>query len=333
MNKKTIFGLCAAGLLLVSGMTLSGCADSSGPGLLTPETPLSRSDFLLNTFVTITLYDSDDSSILDDSMALCKEYESIFSKTLETSELYRINHRTSDTVTVSDDMAALLAKGLEYCEKSDGAFDITIEPLSSLWNFTSGEAVIPDETAIEADIPKVDYHNLVLSGNTLTFLSPDTTIDLGAIAKGYIADRIKDQLLNAGVKSAIINLGGNVLCVGEKPDGSKFHIGLQKPFADRDDLSVVTSGVYERHFEIDGKNYHHILNPKTGYPYDNGLISVTILSEESVDGDGLSTTCFSLGLEKGLELANSLDGIYACFIDEDYNVYYSDGMENFIVKQ
>ena len=99
------------------------------------------------------------------------------------------------------------------------------------------------------------------------------------------------------------------------------------------DLSVVTSGVYERHFEIDGKNYHHILNPATGYPYDNGLISVTILSEESVDGDGLSTTCFSLGLEKGLELANSLDGIYACFIDEDYNVSYSDGMEDFIIKQ
>ena len=313
MNKKTIFGLCAAGLLFVSGMTLSGCGTSSGPGLLTQETPLSRSDFLLNTFVTITLYDSDDSSILDDSMALCKEYENIFSKTLETSELYKINHRTSDTVTVSDDMAALLAKGLEYCEKSDGAFDITIEPLSSLWNFTSGEAVIPDKT-----------------------------IDLGSIAKGYIADRIKEQLLDAGVKSAIINLGGNVLCVGEKPDGSKFNIGLQKPFADRDetfevlgikDLSVVTSGVYERHFEIDGKNYHHILNPATGYPYDNGLISVTILSAESVDGDGLSTTCFSLGLEKGLELANSLDGIYACFIDEDYNVYYSDGMEDFIIKQ
>ena len=297
MNKKTIFGLCAAGLLFVSGMTLSGCGTSSGPGLLTQETPLSRSDFLLNTFVTITLYDSDDSSILDDSMALCKEYENIFSKTLETSELYKINHRTS---------------------------------------------VIPDKTDIEADIPKVNYHNLVLSGNTLTFLSPDTTIDLGSIAKGYIADRIKEQLLDAGVKSAIINLGGNVLCVGEKPDGSKFNIGLQKPFADRDetfevlgikDLSVVTSGVYERHFEIDGKNYHHILNPATGYPYDNGLISVTILSAESVDGDGLSTTCFSLGLEKGLELANSLDGIYACFIDEDYNVYYSDGMEDFIIKQ
>ena len=134
MNKKTIFSICAAGLILVSGMALSGCQNSDGPGLLTPETPLSRSDFLLNTFVTITLYDSDDSSILDDSMALCKEYENIFSKTLETSELYQINHRTTDTVTVSDDMAALLSKGLEYCEKSGGAFDITIEPLSSLWN-------------------------------------------------------------------------------------------------------------------------------------------------------------------------------------------------------
>ena len=330
MNKKTIFGLCAAGLLFVSGMTLSGCGTSSGPGLLTQETPLSRSDFLLNTFVTITLYDSDDSSILDDSMALCKEYENIFSKTLETSELYQINHRTTDTVTVSDDMAALLAKGLEYCEKSDGAFDITIEPLSSLWNFTSGEAVIPDETAIEADIPKVDYHNLVLSGNTLTFLSPDTTIDLGAIAKGYIADRIKDQLLNAGVKSAIINLGGNVLCVGEKPDGSKFHIGLQKPFADRDetfevlginDLSVVTSGVYERHFEIDGKNYHHILNPFTGYPYETHLQQVTIISDASVDGDALSTTCFALGLEEGSKLIKSLDEIEAIFVTDDGNIH------------
>ena len=103
-------------------MALSGCQNSDGPGLLTPETPLSRSDFLLNTFVTITLYDSDDSSILDDSMALCKEYENIFSKTLETSELYQINHRTTDTVTVSDDMAALLSKGLEYCEKSGRRF-------------------------------------------------------------------------------------------------------------------------------------------------------------------------------------------------------------------
>ena len=188
----------------------------------------------------------------------------------------------------------------------------------------------------------MDYRNLSLSGNTLTFLSPDTSIDLGAIAKGYIADRMKEQLLEAGAKSAIINLGGNVLCVGSLPDGAPFRIGLQMPFADYEetfetlgisDLSVVTSGVYERSFTVDGTLYHHILNPKTGYPYDNGLIAVTILSGESVDGDGLSTTCFSLGLEEGLKLAESLEGVEACFIDSDYRVHYTSGMKSYLLSQ
>ena len=340
MNKKTIFGLCAAGLLLVSGMTLSGCADSSGPGLLTPETPLSRSDFLLNTFVTITLYDSDDSSILDDSMALCKEYENIFSKTLETSELYKINHRTSDTVTVSDDMAALLAKGLEYCEKSDGAFDITIEPLSSLWNFTSGEAVIPDEADIEADIPKVDYHNLVLSGNTLTFLSPDTTIDLGSIAKGYIADRVTAFLEEKDVRSAIVDLGGNIVALGGKARSmldteageTDFRIGIKDPQSEggallgtlpASNLTVVTSGTYERYFIADGKKYHHILDSETGYPTDTDVLSATIIAAKgrSVDCDGLSTTCLALGIENALALVNSIEGVEAILVDKDGKVH------------
>lgn len=330
--------------LLSAALFLSGCSDRTVSKPKTQAEPISRSDFLLNTFVTITLYDSDDSSILDHAISICKDCEEIFSKTLETSELYRINHRAADeqTVTVSDDMAALLARGLYYCEQSDGAFDITIEPLSSLWDFTSEEHVIPDDDEITERLSRVGYQNLLLEGNTLTFLSPDTTIDLGAIAKGYIADKIKAYLVEADVHNAIINLGGNVLCVGGRPDGTPFHIGLQKPFAERnetfevlgiDDYSVVSSGVYERHFIIDGKNYHHILNPATGYPYDNGLISVTILSESSADGDGLSTACFSLGLEKGMELADSIEGVYACFIDEDYNVYYSEGAESFILSE
>ena len=165
-------------------------------------------------------------------------------------------------------------------------------------------------------------------------------IDAGAIAKGYIADRIKDYLLAHGVESAIINLGGNVLCIGEKPDGTPFKIGLQKPFEGRNeiisnlsinDMSVVSSGVYERHFVVDGENYHHLLNPATGYPYDNGLIAVTIVSPRSVDGDALSTTCFSLGLEKGLELINSMDGIYGYFITDDYEIHYSDGAQKLVI--
>ena len=176
-----------------------------------------------------------------------------------------------------------------------------------------------------------------VDGCTVTLTDPEAAIDLGGIAKGYIADRIKDYLVSQGVKSAIIDLGGNILCVGKRPDGEPFRIGIQRPFADRsetaaiveiDGKSVVSSGIYERYFEKDGVLYHHILNPDTGYPYDNGLVSVTIISDESVDGDGLSTSCFALGLEKGMELIDSLPDVYAVFITEDGQLHFSEGFED-----
>lgn len=306
--------------------------------------PISQSEFLLNTFVVVTLYDSQDTEILDGAMALCREYEKRFSKTIETSEIYKLNHRAPDetTFTLTKDTAALIREGLYYSQLSDGAFDLTIEPLSSLWNFTDGKNIIPSESEIEAQQKKVDWKNIELDGDELTFLSPDTSLDLGAIAKGFIADRLKEYLESRGVKSAIINLGGNVLCLGRLPGNKPFRIGLQKPYESHntiianleiDDLSVVSSGVYERHFVADAKNYHHILNPKTGYPYDNGLVAVTIVSSRSVDGDALSTTCFSLGLEKGIELLNSLDDTYGYFITEDGSLYFSDGAEELLGSQ
>lgn len=321
---------------------LSGCGKlplSAGTSV-----PIQRTEFLLNTFIDIKIYDTDDTSILDDAIAICKDYESRFSRTIESSEIYKLNHRDKNekTFLLTDDTAKLLNTALHYSELSDGAFDITIEPVSSLWDFTSGTANLPDPDELQTAVSQVGYTNLILDGTSLTFLSPDTSMDLGAIAKGYIADQIRDHLIESGVKSAIINLGGNVLCVGAKPDGSPFKIGLQKPFAKQsetfatviaNDMSIVTSGVYERHFELNGINYHHLLNPKTGYPYDNGLISVTILSKDSVDGDGLSTACFSMGLEAGMELINRLEDVYACFIDENYQVYYSDGMKDFVINE
>lgn len=303
--------------------------------------PLSQSGFMLNTFVTVTLYDKNDPEILSDCLDLCRSYENMFSKTIEGSEVYKLNHRPAgeNRVEVSPDVAALLSKGIYYSKISDGDFDITVEPLSSLWNFTSPNPQVPPKEMIEEARKKVDYRNLLLEGNTVTFLSPETSLDFGAVAKGYIADRMKDFLLKEGVKSAVINLGGNVLCVGQKPDGKPFKIGLQKPYADRNetietldinDMSVVSSGVYERHFEKDGVNYHHILNPRDGYPYQNGLVSVTILSKLSADGDGLTTTCFSLGLEKGMELVNSMVGVYGVFITEDGEVFYTQGAREFL---
>lgn len=300
------------------------------------DTPISKQAFLLNTIVTIQIYDSQDASIIDDAFLKCQEYERIFSRTLADSEIRLLNERPSSetSIQVSEDVRRLLEKGLYYSSLSDGAFDITVEPLTSLWDFTSGSAVVPDPAKIQAALPAVDYRQLTLEGNRLIFHSPDTKLDLGAIAKGYIADRLKEYLQERGVQSAMINLGGNVLCVGAKPDGSPFRIGIQKPFEDRNetvatvditDLSVVSSGVYERHFVKDGVNYHHLLDPKTGLPYDNGLISVTIICQDSVDGDGLSTTCFAMGLDKGMELVDSLEGVSAIFITDDYELHYSEG--------
>jgi thiamine biosynthesis lipoprotein len=305
----------------------------------TPSSSISKQAFKLNTIVSVTIYDSQDESILDGALAVCDQYEDIYSRTLTNSELYQLNNRQlpkvgDDTFEVSEELAKLLSRGYYYSELSDGAFDITIAPVTTLWDFTSLEAFIPDKDMIEKAVNNVGYENLVLEGNKVTLNQSKMSIDLGAIAKGYIADRIKDYLLEQGVKSAMINLGGNVLCVGEKPGGIPFKVGIQKPFADRNevvatmditDLSVVSSGIYERYFEVEGTIYHHILNPKTGYPYESNLISITIISEDSVDGDGLSTTCFALGLEKGLELISSLDNVYAIFITDDYKIHYSEG--------
>lgn len=340
--KRCTFSIFAASLLL-SSAAFSGCslkantAENSDAG---SQEPVSATAIKLNTAVTVTIYDSQDRELLTECMNLCDKYEKIFSRTASDSELYQLNHReltpvarTEDTFQVSDPLAELIRKGLYYSELSEGAFDIAIEPLTSLWDFTAKDPQVPENRLIQEALTKCDYHNVSVSDNNEVILkTEDTAIELGAIAKGYIADRLKDYLISQGVKSAIINLGGNVLCIGGKPDDSSFKIGIQKPFADRSetiavmdikDKSVVSSGVYERCFEQDGTLYHHLLNPRTGYPYDNGLIAVTIISDESVDGDALSTTCFALGLEDGMKLAESLDNVQAFFVTSDYEIHYT----------
>lgn len=357
-SHSRFFYLILCTVLVCPILLFTGCQNTTGTSTATEKEPISISSIKLNTAIQITIYDSQDKSLLDDCLALCDRYELIFSRTNENSELYKLNHRISDSAVsnqtietqttpyqvngttntwhISEYLAALLSQGLSITRESDGAFDIAIAPLTSLWDFTAEDPKAPDDADIQKVLPLCSSDGVTIDGQDITLPSDGIQFDVGAIAKGYIADRMKDLLVKKGVNSAIINLGGNVLCIGSKPDGTPFKVGIQKPFADRNETeavmditgkSVVSSGIYERCFKQNGKLYHHILNPKTGFPYDNSLISVTIISDQSVDGDALSTTCFALGLEDGLKFAEK-KGVQAVFITEDYELHYTDGFQD-----
>lgn len=366
---KSIICLC---ILNVCIFLVTGC--SAGQKSTGTSQELVRTGFAFNTTYTITLYEGGSEDLLDECVLRCTVYEKLFSRTLKGSELYNINEiekaylevRKKNTnknakipeedikslvdndapfrlmddgsieFQISSAMYEILEKGLYYSKLSDGAFDITIEPVSSQWDFMAESPEVPEEQQLKEAVKLTSYKNMELEDGKLVLKIPGMGIELGAIAKGFIADKLKKYLEDSGVTSGIINLGGNVLCIGSKADGSPFRIGVQQPFADRnevitaikaDDLSIVSSGIYERYFVQDEKVYHHILNPADGYPYNNGLVAVTVVSKESVDGDALSTTCFALGLKKGMEFVESLEDVYAVFITEDEKLHYSKGFK------
>lgn len=327
-------------LFATLSLLLSGCANKNQP--------ISQTGFYFDTIIQVTIYDSRKTDCLDGCMELAKEYEKMLSPSVEGSDIWNINHSNGSPVTVSDETIMLFKTALSYCDMTEGRIDITIEPANRLWNFHADNsasdiadspepAQIPSQEDLAEAVSHVNYHNLIIEGNTVTLRDPESAVSLGFIAKGYIADKMKEYLVSQNITSAIINLGGNLLAVGSKPDGSPFQFGLQNPFDEHGsviavlpvtDISAVSSGVYERYFYKNDVLYHHILNPKDGYPVQNDLLGVTILSESSVTGDALSTTCFVLGLEEGMELIESLENIEAVFITEDYRLHYSSGLQN-----
>ena len=297
---------------------------------------LSKDGFFFDTVVSISLYDTADEAVMDDCFELMDHYENLLSRTVEGSDIWKINHSGGKTVEVDPETAALIRDGLHYSEISDGAYDITIAPVVDLWDFHSEDnPKVPAAEDIAQAVTHVDYTKLKVDGNKVTLGDPKSGVDLGSIAKGFISDKLRDCIVKDGCSSAMINLGGNVMTVGTKPDGSDWRIGIRRPFGTSaydvidvvsvSSMSVITSGTYERYFYQDGKLYHHILDPNTGYSVDNGLSSVSILSADGTDGDALSTTCFVLGPDKGMQLIETLDGIEAAFIDEDDKITYSSG--------
>lgn len=316
-------------LCLLLGMivfTMSGCSKNFEP--------ISKSGIYFDTVITITVYQEEHSELLDECFTLAEKYENLFSKTINTSDVYKINHSNGQSTVVDEETIYLLEKALSYASMTDGAIDPTILPLSDLWDFAENKTV-PNTFDIASALSKVDYKNVVIdpSTNTVTLKNPNTGIDLGFIAKGYIADKMKEYLLSQGVTSALINLGGNVLTLGSKPDQSSYILGIREPFGTGQssanvsvkDKSLVTSGVYERYFYENDTLYHHILDTKTGFPVRSGLWSVTILSDSSMEGDAYSTMCFCLGLDEGMALIESTDGLEALFITESMELYYSSG--------
>jgi len=277
------------------------------------------------------------SGLLDEAFKLCEEYEALFSITVEGSDVWRINHAGGEPVTVDPRTIELIKSGLEFGELTDGMFDITIGRLSRLWDFSrigdntlSLEPFVPSEAELEAARLTVDHRQVRIAGDTVQLIDMDAWIDLGAIAKGYIGDKVAEFLTERGVDGALINLGGDVITVGNRSNGNPWRIALQKPYGDEGErlgvfevtgLSVISSGIYERQFVKDGIRYHHILDPNTGLPVSSDVVSATVLSSSALVGEGLSTAAVLMGSERVQELFDRAPGfVGAALVLEDGEV-------------
>ena len=336
-----------------AAMTLSAALLTACGGIAGAAEPVSRDEYCLDTICTVSIYRMEDAdgevkpaakmkdeaeSAMDMSFEYCRETEDLVSRTRKGSEISRLNSVGGDWVGVSDDTLKLIEKGLYYSELSGGDFDITVGGITKQWDFhaAEGEAKLPDEKELAKEAEHVGWRNVEIDGNRVRLKDPETEIDLGGIAKGYIGDGMSVILEDAGVKSGTVNLGGNVICIGGKTDEDDFVIGVETPFSDRTEIigkikarnkTLVTSGVYERRIEVDGKTYHHILDTETGWPVDTDLDAVTLVADirHSADADALSTICLIKGAEEGKKLIESIDDVEGVFVLSDGSIVTTDG--------
>lgn len=283
-----------------------------------------KNGFYLDTIITITLYCDDAKEQINNCFKIAEKYDNLLSRTKENSDVSRINNAHTEFVAVDNDTVDIIKQGIYYGDLSNGAFDITIGRLTSLWDIQN-RTIPPTETEIN-DALGFTYKNIEINGNNVRLLSDKEMLDLGGIAKGFIADKIREYLLSQGINEGVINLGGNVVCLDKKNGKTEYNIGIQKPFDESGqplcsvsvyNKSIVTSGDYQRYFEYNGVKYHHILDVNTGYPVNNELDSVTIICDSSTAGDALSTIAFSYGLDKGKAFIEALPDTEAIFVTKD----------------
>ena len=312
--------------MLSALLFLTGCSAESSPE------PVQGTFFAMDTMMDFTIYG--ESGLINQSESLIASLESLVSVTDADSELYAINQTGSGMLT--EEASSLMKQALEICRRTDGALDLSIYPIVRAWGFTTGSYQVPDEAEIQALLPLVDYRKIQYDAADGDVTLPvGMKIDLGSVAKGYAGQLVAQMLREHGVQSALLNLGGNVQTVGAKPDGSPWQIGIKDPQGEDammvlsvEDQAVVTSGGYERYFEQDGQTYWHIMDPSTGHPADSGLISVTIVGDEGVVCDGLSTALFVMGLEKAADLWAQSGDFEAVFVTASGEVYITEGLRD-----
>jgi len=328
MKKKIMYVI---GLVTLIGLIIVGMIVNQ------PIKQVTKTYFYLGTIIDVTLYETENQDILNQVSDMILYYDNLLSRTIESSEITELN-RTKGPLEVSQKTYELIQSSIKISEESKGYFDITINPIVELWGIGTEDANVPSEKEINRELQYVDYKNIILSDNNTVRLLNDASIDLGGIAKGFIADEIAKLIKDNGIEKALINLGGNVMAVGQSTEDQAWQIGIRHPLLNRSDVllkieledkSVVTSGIYERFYEEEKKIYHHIFNPYTGYPMDNDLLSLTVISDQSIDGDAYSTALFNLGLDQAFQKANdlSLEIIVVTFNNE---IFISQSLQDIV---
>lgn len=307
--------------------------DSASGMILTAQ-----QSYQIGTQISIGIYDEKQvpDEVFTKLFELIDANEYKISKNIGTTEISKINANAGNEATeVSDETYQLLKTAVNYAEKTDGLFDVTIGAVVNLWDIGGEMPKIPEKEALTKALDTVGFKKVHFNDQdkSVALSMQGTVIDLGGIAKGYISDLVGQEIKKLGFDAAIINFGGNVYGLGVKPGDAPWVVGVRNPLSDGivgtlkvKNTSVISSGVYERFFIDDNIRYHHILNPQTGYPEQNGILSVTIVTEKGIDGDALSTSLFLMGLEKGLAFAEASENIEALFIMEDQSIYTTSGL-------
>ncbi|WP_010252421.1 FAD:protein FMN transferase [Acetivibrio cellulolyticus] len=320
-------------LIMFAAISMTACGSSK-------SAPYEITDFAMGTVITQRIYNKNGEEIGKQVMDRIKKIESDMTITKAGGEINKLNNASgTDFVKLNEDAIFVLEKAKEFSEIGQGAFDVTVGPLVKEWGIFMDNPSVPAKERINSLLSLVDYRSITIDKNrSMAKLEKSGQIvDLGGIAKGFAADEAMEIYWEQSVESAFISLGGNVVTLGGKPDGSPWKVGIRNPRGPEGsyigivgvkDKAVVSSGDYERYFEKDGVRYHHILDPKTGYPANSGLIGTTIISDFSIDADALSTATFVLGLEKGMDLIEKLDGVEAVFVTSDKKVYITEGLKD-----